>query len=663
MAQRIILRKGTATAWTTANPVLAAGEPGFETDTGLLKIGDGSNWQDTPYVVDSVTLSLADLIDVAGTTPTSGQVLKFNGSEWAPAADNTGGGTGATYTISAETTTGGANLRLTGSDASTDNVKLAQGSNISITRTDGDTITIASTDTNTTYALDTVPTAETGIIRLTDSSAGTDTVTLTGTGLAQVSSDASSVTINVSNNNNTFNGTTNFDNISVNALGKITTKLIESTTTLELAPTGILGFRPTAGTVFGSITSNVNGPVQLLFNDGANATALTMQQAFEGAGAVNLEWRRSRGTLSVPTALVNNDGIGDLVWYGHDGATYAPGASINAFVSGSITTPGQIPTVLRFGTSNGTSVNYRAEITPTGVFRTNAIQALTLNGNLVFTNNGTGKVQLPAGTTVGGVAIGTLTFAGSVANAAARALLTPSTGQVYIQLDDLHGYLWDGAAWVDLGVIQGPAGTDGADGADGQGVPVGGTEGQVLAKIDGTDYNTEWVTPSLVGELDDLSDVTITGTPSDGQVLKYDSGTSQWVNAEDATATIFERSSVSGTSSALADGVAGPINITGFKSYALLKIQVDEAAWVRIYTSEAARIADASRLEGTDPAPGAGIIAEVITTGAETIVISPGTIGFNDEGTVTTNVPCRVTNKSGTTTAITVTLTLIKLEV
>jgi hypothetical protein len=27
-------------------------------------------------------------------------------------------------------------------------------------------------------------------------------------------------------------------------------------------------------------------------------------------------------------------------------------------------------------------------------------------------------------------------------------------------------------------------------------VPVGGTTGQVLAKIDGTNYNTEWVTSS-----------------------------------------------------------------------------------------------------------------------------------------------------------------------
>lgn len=39
-------------------------------------------------------------------------------------------------------------------------------------------------------------------------------------------------------------------------------------------------------------------------------------------------------------------------------------------------------------------------------------------------------------------------------------------------------------------------GADGQQGPAGQGVPTGGTAGQVLAKVDGTDYNTEWVTPS-----------------------------------------------------------------------------------------------------------------------------------------------------------------------
>lgn len=46
---------------------------------------------------------------------------------------------------------------------------------------------------------------------------------------------------------------------------------------------------------------------------------------------------------------------------------------------------------------------------------------------------------------------------------------------------------------------QGPTGATGATGATGPagpGVPTGGTAGQVLAKIDGTNYNTEWITPS-----------------------------------------------------------------------------------------------------------------------------------------------------------------------
>lgn len=38
----IQLRRGTAAAWSSANPVLAAGEPGYATDTRILKHGDGT---------------------------------------------------------------------------------------------------------------------------------------------------------------------------------------------------------------------------------------------------------------------------------------------------------------------------------------------------------------------------------------------------------------------------------------------------------------------------------------------------------------------------------------------------------------------------------------------------------------------------------------------
>ena len=50
--------------------------------------------------------------------------------------------------------------------------------------------------------------------------------------------------------------------------------------------------------------------------------------------------------------------------------------------------------------------------------------------------------------------------------------------------------------------LTGPAGADGSDGADGaagQGVPTGGSTGQVLSKIDGTDYNTQWVDQAAGG--------------------------------------------------------------------------------------------------------------------------------------------------------------------
>ncbi len=47
-------RRGTAQQWNTANPILAAGEIGFETDTGAFKIGNGSStWSALKYFTDA----------------------------------------------------------------------------------------------------------------------------------------------------------------------------------------------------------------------------------------------------------------------------------------------------------------------------------------------------------------------------------------------------------------------------------------------------------------------------------------------------------------------------------------------------------------------------------------------------------------------------------
>ena len=50
MANTIQIKRGTAAALTSANPTLAAGEPCIESNTGRLKIGDGSTaWTSLGY--------------------------------------------------------------------------------------------------------------------------------------------------------------------------------------------------------------------------------------------------------------------------------------------------------------------------------------------------------------------------------------------------------------------------------------------------------------------------------------------------------------------------------------------------------------------------------------------------------------------------------------
>ena len=122
------------------------------------------------------------------------------------------------------------------------------------------------------------------------------------------------------------------------------------------------------------------------------------------------------------------------------------------------------------------------------------------------------------------------------------------------------------------------------------------------------------------------------------------------------------RTDVSQTTGSIADDAAANIQFAGFKSYTLYKVQTSAAAWVTLYTSPATRTADASRNINTDPANGSGVIAEIISTDPVTQNITPGTIGWNDESTPTTDAYLKVVNKSGSTQAITVTLHFVALE-
>jgi len=51
MTTRIQVRRGTAASWSSINPVLAPGEFGYETDTGKVKLGNGTaNWTALAYL-------------------------------------------------------------------------------------------------------------------------------------------------------------------------------------------------------------------------------------------------------------------------------------------------------------------------------------------------------------------------------------------------------------------------------------------------------------------------------------------------------------------------------------------------------------------------------------------------------------------------------------
>ena len=75
----IQMRRGTAAEWTTQNPVLASGEPGYESDTKKFKLGDGvSSWSALPFVGADKALAshTHDADDITDATATGKSVLR-----------------------------------------------------------------------------------------------------------------------------------------------------------------------------------------------------------------------------------------------------------------------------------------------------------------------------------------------------------------------------------------------------------------------------------------------------------------------------------------------------------------------------------------------------------------------------------------------------------
>ena len=164
---------------------------------------------------------------------------------------------------------------------------------------------------------------------------------------------------------------------------------------------------------------------------------------------------------------------------------------------------------------------------------------------------------------------------------------------------------------------------------------------------EGTSLATAATTLNFVG-----ANVTATGTGATKTITISGGGGSG----------LQSRTSANATTGSIANDASADLTIVAAKTYVLQKIQTDKAAWVVLYTDATARTADSARNITTDPNPGSGVIAEVITTGAQTQVITPGTIGWNNDGTPSTDAYLKVVNKSGATGTVQVTLHFLQLE-
>ena len=70
MIVRIQVRRDTAENWASANPILASGEFGYETDLKGLKMGDGvTPWAELGYITADIVYLSAQDFEGTGETP------------------------------------------------------------------------------------------------------------------------------------------------------------------------------------------------------------------------------------------------------------------------------------------------------------------------------------------------------------------------------------------------------------------------------------------------------------------------------------------------------------------------------------------------------------------------------------------------------------------
>ncbi|MEO0469868.1 MAG: tail fiber domain-containing protein [Bacteroidota bacterium] len=331
----------------------------IDTGNGFTSMG-ANRFESVPYSLfaDKANMGLEDLTNVTTANPNNGDVLKWNGSEWAAAADaggasytagnginingstienaapdqvvniNGGGattvsGTYPNFTINSTTYTAGNGININGTaitNAAPDQVVSLNGSGATTVSGTYPNFTINSTDNNTTYTAG----SDISISGTTINNTAPDQVIgLTGTGAASVSGNYPNFTINATDNNTTYtagaglnlSGTTFVNTGDTDASDDIT-----NASTAGGDVSGTFGGLTVTGIQGESVSPAIPAIGDVLKWDGTQWAV-----AADASGGSSL-WNQSGQTINYNTGDV---GIG----------TSNPDASLEVFSNGSLTDP------------------------------------------------------------------------------------------------------------------------------------------------------------------------------------------------------------------------------------------------------------------------------------------------------------------------------------
>ena len=256
-----------------------------------------------------------------------------------------------------------------------------------------------------------------------------------------------------------------------------------------------------------------------------------------------------------------------------------------------------------------------------------------------------GGVKVGSGLAITGAGVLSATGGGGGGGATALDGLTDVT-ITSVQLIQVLKY--DGSAW-----------TYQADATGGGGAGVtDGDKGDIVVSSSGQ----TWLIDAGVVDTDELADSGVTAGSYTAADVTVDAKGRVTAATSNTLSGLASRGTDSAATGAIADGASKNVSWTCAKTYSLLKVQVSHPCWVTLYIDTLTRTSDASRNIHTDPLPGSGVVAEVVSTEATTINITPAVTGWNNDSTPGATVYGKVVNMSGSTNDITVTLTYVKLE-